>query len=296
MPSLCTLTPDRDHMINNIRIKTCMGVDVEPHNHTFFELFYIKSGHIMHSLNNGDKISMFAGDYMLVDIGTYHVYDICDAEVINVAFTSTAITKHLPICTSFFQLLSYHVFSVIGTSSTPFPIDTILHDDDGRILTQIEMMRENTTLQLNEVDFMSAYIVKHQLISLILCIAKKYCTFDAPIPIGSLTQTILKIVSNHYKDPNPLNIAARETLYSHSTLSITFKNAMGIGFKEYLQRYRIDIAKHQLKTTDLKISDISSNIGYSDTKFFSKLFKEYVGVTPRDYRKNAHIDAPIQTI
>lgn len=289
MKQFQTITPDIDHFVNNIKIKDWSKSSVN-HKHTFFELFYVTEGHIMHSFNNQESIPMTVGDYMLIDIGNCHSFDICDGKIINVGFLSTAITKHLPVCTGFFQLLSYHAFSVVNTSTVPFPINTILHDDDGYVLSLIKIMRQNAK---SAEELIAKYVVKHQMISLILYIAQKYCSFDTPTSVNTLVQTVLKIVSYHYKDPNPLNIAAREVSYSPAALSIAFKSAMDMNFKEYLQRYRIDIAKQQLKITDLKISDICSNVGYSDTKFFTKLFKKYVGLTPSEYRKSVHIEAPL---
>ena len=232
MKNEIVLTCKDVHLVNQVEVRN-WDKPVLNHSHVFFELFYILRGTVLHSLNNGEKTPMKAGDYMLVDIGSCHSMDFNDGEAVNVAFLPTVIINQTPMCTSFFQLLSYRDFSVINTSHTPFPVNTILHDDNGQLLSQIELIRESTVLQSAGDDLVSGYILKHQLISLILYIAKKYCSFDKESSVSPIVQKTLKILSTHYNEPNPLNIAALETSYSHSTLSVAFKNEMGISPTEY---------------------------------------------------------------
>ncbi|MEG2924354.1 MAG: AraC family transcriptional regulator, partial [Oscillospiraceae bacterium] len=40
-----------------------------------------------------------------------------------------------------------------------------------------------------------------------------------------------------------------------------------------------------LCTTTLKVSDIGQAVGYESPKYFSKIFKELSGITPKDYRE-----------
>ena len=100
-----------------------------------------------------------------------------------------------------------------------------------------------------------------------------------------VVQKMIEIIAMHYSDPNPLAIASRQLSYSPSVLSTLFKSNMGINFKEYLQRFRVDKAKHLLVSTDMKVAMIASDVGYSDIKFFSKIFKNYEGMTPTEYRR-----------
>ncbi len=49
--------------------------------------------------------------------------------------------------------------------------------------------------------------------------------------------------------------------------------------------YRVERAKEILEETDLKVNEIAPLIGYADEKYFSRVFKQYVGVSPGSYRK-----------
>jgi two-component system, response regulator YesN len=64
-----------------------------------------------------------------------------------------------------------------------------------------------------------------------------------------------------------------------------FKAQTGETILDYVTRIRIGKAKELLLSTDLKIYDISVEVGYTDTKYFSKLFKKYYGEVPSKFRE-----------
>ena len=96
--------------------------------------------------------------------------------------------------------------------------------------------------------------------------------------------TIKYISENYAKSINLEQIAELVNL-SPVYLSITFKKEMGMNFIDYIINYRIDVAKKLLKDIQYNVSQVSEMIGYSDPKYFSKLFKKRVGINPIEYRK-----------
>jgi len=69
-----------------------------------------------------------------------------------------------------------------------------------------------------------------------------------------------------------------------SYLSSIFKKETGMGFTEYLHQIRIEKAKQLLSQPYLKIYEISQKVGFTDDKYFYKIFKELTGLTPSKYR------------
>ncbi len=72
---------------------------------------------------------------------------------------------------------------------------------------------------------------------------------------------------------------------SQRTLNRRFKNATSLSPLQYLQQIRIDKAKELLKTTNLNIAEVGSQVGYSDNAYFSALFKRQVSLSPGEYRR-----------
>jgi two-component system, response regulator YesN len=78
---------------------------------------------------------------------------------------------------------------------------------------------------------------------------------------------------------------AREIPMNPTYFCEYFKNQTGETVLDYVTKTRIETAKKLLLTTDLKIYDIAEKVGYTDTKYFSKLFKKYFGEVPSKYKE-----------
>lgn len=74
---------------------------------------------------------------------------------------------------------------------------------------------------------------------------------------------------------------------SRSYFSQCFKDMMGMTFNEYLRSIRIDKAKEYLKYTKKNIQWISEHTGYTDQKYFSRVFYEKTGMLPSEYRQSS---------
>lgn len=72
---------------------------------------------------------------------------------------------------------------------------------------------------------------------------------------------------------------------SSSYFSQCFKQITGQTYTDYLRDIRMERAKEYLKNTTKTIQWIAEQIGYQDEKYFSRLFREHVGMLPSDYRQ-----------
>lgn len=101
---------------------------------------------------------------------------------------------------------------------------------------------------------------------------------------GLIINTVKEYISQHYAEPITLQTLA-DIVYVHPTyLSILFKKKAGCNFKDYLAATRIEHAVQLLDDLSLRISDVGEMVGYDGPKHFSKVFKEIMGTTPKDYR------------
>ncbi|MBE6036640.1 MAG: AraC family transcriptional regulator [Clostridiales bacterium] len=82
-----------------------------------------------------------------------------------------------------------------------------------------------------------------------------------------------------------LKILADSQNISASYLSGLFKKETGQTITEYINEKRIKLAQHLLRTSHLQIQTVAQHCGIPDVNYFSKVFKKYVGKTPKEYRK-----------
>lgn len=64
-----------------------------------------------------------------------------------------------------------------------------------------------------------------------------------------------------------------------------FKEEYGESVVNYIARVRIERAQKMLKTTTYRIADIAHRVGYEDEKYFCRVFRKVVGMSPAEYRK-----------
>ena len=87
-------------------------------------------------------------------------------------------------------------------------------------------------------------------------------------------------------DPDlSLKVLAHEFGFSSNYLSVLLKKELGLPFQDYLIQERMKKAKILLLTTDLKIYEIAEQVGFEDMNYFSSRFKQIVGKTPRQFKK-----------
>ncbi|GAA0729386.1 response regulator [Clostridium malenominatum] len=102
--------------------------------------------------------------------------------------------------------------------------------------------------------------------------------------VGQLVLTYMK--ENFSYNHLSLNFIAEQFHISQSYLARIIKQKTGTSFTDYLNKLRINMAIKLLtdKDMDYTINDISNMVGYSSQHYFSRAFKNYMGVSPNKYR------------
>ncbi|WP_193774366.1 helix-turn-helix transcriptional regulator [Vallitalea guaymasensis] len=102
----------------------------------------------------------------------------------------------------------------------------------------------------------------------------------------AIIDKVLKYVEDNYTKPIYLSNLADELNITQQHLSRKFKKHRGITLVAYINRLRIQKSAELLKTTDKNIGTIAIEVGFNDTKYFIKKFKEAYGITPNMYRNS----------
>ena len=104
--------------------------------------------------------------------------------------------------------------------------------------------------------------------------------------VGLLVWKVQRMVEEYYHQGITLEEISASLNMSPEHISSQFVRELGVNFSTYIKNYRLQKAKELLLGTDLKLYTIASRVGYSDAKYFSRVFKESEGVLPGEYRKN----------
>lgn len=98
-------------------------------------------------------------------------------------------------------------------------------------------------------------------------------------------RSVLKYIEENYNKSIHLDDCAQLVSLNPAYLSNIFKKETGENFVDYLNNYRIEKSKELLKYSNITISEIAFSSGFPDARYYSKIFKKLIGITPKDYKK-----------
>jgi YesN/AraC family two-component response regulator len=96
----------------------------------------------------------------------------------------------------------------------------------------------------------------------------------------------LEYIEKNYSMSLNMAVISNHISMNYSLFSYAFKQYTGENFVTYLHNTRIEKAKELLCSTDEKMKDISSMVGFEDEKHFYRIFRQICGVSPKEYRMN----------
>lgn len=99
-------------------------------------------------------------------------------------------------------------------------------------------------------------------------------------------RTILEYLHTHYQEKITLETLARQVSISRSECCRFFRNHMKISLFDYLLDYRVEKSLPLLRETDLSITQIAGQTGFGSSAYYAKVFKNEMGISPSQYRKN----------
>lgn len=248
------------------------------HQHKYFELVYVLRGTAKRKLSDA-SIPVSAGDYYVANPLSAHGYeDLQDLEVVNCLFLPEYIDRALTDCPSISALLSNRMLR-FGVPVDISIADRVFHDTDGSVGRIVKNMeREYAECHTGHMEMLRCYLTQ------VLVYAARAC--ETRIPHEAVTK-VMEHLKTHYTESLSLDALSRLTGYTPQYLSNLFSDEVGISIQSFLQRIRIEEACKLLISTSLPVAEVAAAVGYQDTRHFSKVFRRYHIVSPREYRKAA---------
>ncbi|MEG2073135.1 MAG: response regulator [Angelakisella sp.] len=104
-------------------------------------------------------------------------------------------------------------------------------------------------------------------------------------PTDPVVAQCLDYIAENYATKITLSDLAEKLYYSDRYINQRFQKSLGTTVIEYLNRYRIQKALLLLQEDTVPISDIGWACGIGDYKYFSHVFKKYIGCSPKEYKQ-----------
>lgn len=149
----------------------------------------------------------------------------------------------------------------------------------GRLLTEADMARLNRGV---------ATVLSKGLFSIDETLAHVSGALDRKPKLSSdarrLVRQAMAFLHEHYATPITRRDIALHVGLAEDHLTHCFRQELGMSPITYLNRYRVNQAKEQLKDGQQNITQIALNVGFSDSGYFSRVFRRETGMTPEAYR------------
>lgn len=184
---------------------------------------------------------------------------------------------------SFLPMLSAnsHFFHFLLDPATNQFSDKYIHfkiEDDCNIRTLLEMM----VIEFANRQDDSQQILKPLVLSFLMQIARQYALVNQKFISESLSDKIINFIGEHF-DTVTLKDIAKRFSYHPNYISTLLHREIGKSFSEILLEQRMERASILLNGTNLTNEEIALMLGYSNSSNFYKAFREFYGVSPKEY-------------
>ena len=102
---------------------------------------------------------------------------------------------------------------------------------------------------------------------------------------SEIVRNTLNYIDFHLSQPLTLAVLAEYNHVSTPYLSKIFKKEVGTTVTDYVMTCRIHRSLPLLATSKLQVQEIASFVGIPDYNYYTKIFKRFIGCSPREYRK-----------
>lgn len=96
---------------------------------------------------------------------------------------------------------------------------------------------------------------------------------------------VMDYIETHIQQPLPLSIVAEIANFSPFHFHRIFTFLTGETPNDFIQRLRIEKAAQQIRESEIPITEIAYNFGFSSISIFSRSFRKHFGITAKEYRK-----------
>ncbi|MBN1674951.1 MAG: helix-turn-helix domain-containing protein [Kiritimatiellae bacterium] len=252
------------------------------HSHEFHELVIIFEGTGRH-VTDEEEYGIEAGDVFLIRGDTAHGYaETRGVHLVNILFAPKRL--RLPLG-ELRDVPGYHVlFHLEPRLRRQHRFQSKLHLAVEE-LAQLSTYTTDLETELSRTRPGYRFIARTLLMQILGFLSRCYSqTHVSEARTMVCLGEVLSYLERNYAEAISLARLAREARMSQSTLVRTFRQAVGTSPIDYLIRLRIEKASALLRRGDVRVGEAALGAGFSDSNYFSRLFRKATGMSPRQYR------------
>ena len=239
--------------------RTAHTLEFDAHMHESVEVVFLIDGSA-HAFAGGKDYQLMAGDFFVVFPNTIHYYDKC--------VNNRAIVVIVPL-----NMLTE--FRSILTSKSI--VSSVIRGVDGRAADLLN----------NLITYDGKYkdeAIRGMFLAAFSMILEKADFSDKAVFNGTTIESILEFCEKHYKEELTLETVGKSLGISKSHISHIFTDKIHMGFRDYLNSIRLNMALQLMKQGEHNITHVASETGFGTIRTFNRAFKKKFGISPREYR------------
>lgn len=252
-----------------------------PHKANFFAIVLIEKGHCCYTVGD-QKTSIYENELlfspMLQTFTIDHISD--DYQAKSILFTANFVTQ------AGFNYKSNDILK--SFSSNPIIIiknDLELFKRSKFYIDQLESLNDT-----RKENYYFNELIYHSFSSLIYELDNYFKRIEISRPTTprseDLTTKFFLLLRENFKEHHDVQFYADKLFVTRKYLSKVVKTTMLKSSREIINHVLITEAKVLLRNYHTSVSDVASQLNFSDQSIFSKFFKKHTGQTPSDYKKN----------
>ncbi len=255
------------------------------HKHNYVEIVYMCSGKTIHKINDLYEVTLNQGELLFLNKNSYH--SILPAGEDDIAINFIVLPEFFDVAFRMMEEGNILRDFLLGSLRQDTSEAGCLHFKVADVLP-IQNLVENMiwSLQYHLPNYRRVNQYTMGLLFMqLLNYTEKLDQSEQNQYERTVVLSVLRYIEENYKDASlsELSEKLKQPVYQ---LSKWIKNITGQTYKDLLQTKRLNQAAYLLSSTRLSVNDIISAVGYDNTSYFHRIFKDKYKITPKEYRDN----------
>jgi len=265
---------------------------MQAHMHTFIELVYVRKGRGVHR-HGPKRYPIAAGDCFIISPGESHGYDEGkNLSIVNILFLPQALAWHINELSEIKGFRHFLAMEPLFRAETSFRYKLHLKPAQNiqvsSLVNQLEQEQKDNAagsgplraaLFIQLIVLLSRFFEKNVQKQTEAHVSEEFNAKQAVV------EKAIAYLEEKYDTKISVSDIATDVCLSAGHLSHVFKETTGMALTDYLLQIRMDHAHRLLTTTGRSITDISFEVGFHDSGYFTRMFRKHFGASPSQVRK-----------